>query len=446
MNCSSNPNNINIFLGNFDCEEYWSDSTFFKFPCVDFRHIKSLLQHLGELFIFCADSTDILILREKPDKNYIDYLKLLGVTIPQIITLENNNDRIPLTDLVINDSTMIKSLRNFVMSNRDRGKETFLVPYGTTIKESILSDKILAKGITNYHLSSLYNNKMYLKQLLTELNIPTPEWIICNGIDDFYLKGLDFINKHKHVITKEIYGSGGSGLRRFDSTDQFKYEMSYIQTRVVDSGMIVMEKWYESKCSYNYQYIASDNTVFPYICSQQIIDRNGRIIGSFFDLNKTNIIFELHKNYGHKMAKKIVKNGYRGVIGFDSIVCENEKIFPIIDINCRINLSTIFFQIINKYFKTQYAIFFYKEYEIDKPIEFEKLIKRLGASAYSSDTQEGVVILNYATLNRNIVTIGGKVGRIFYGIFSNKKERIKGLYDSVFKSIGVYDEFVEEDI
>ena len=135
--------------------------------------------------------------------------------------------------------------------------------------------------------------------------------------------------------------------------------------------------------------------------------------------------------------------GYKGIIGFDSLVCENNEVFPIVDINCRINLSTIFFEILNKYFKTQYACFFYKEYVLDEPIEFDRLVKRLGASAYSSITQEGIVILNYAALNRNIVTKRGKIGRVFYGIFSNKQEKIKVIYDNVFKSVGVFDEFVE---
>lgn len=443
MNLFSNLNIKKIYLGNFDCEEYWSDSAYLKFPYIDFRHIKTLLQHLGELFIFLGNKNDILILRENPDKKYLEYLKSLGVVIPQIITLKNNDDNVPLTDLVLKDPIMIRNLRSIVMNDRYNGKETFVVPYGSTSKETILSSKISTRDITNCRLASLFNNKMYLKQILNKLNVPAPESIICNDVNEFYLKGIDFINKHKHVVTKEIYGSGGGGLRRFDSTEQFKYEVSYIRENTVANGAIIMEKWYEANCSYNYQYIAVDNNVFPYTCSRQIIDKNGHIIGSFFDLNRANSIFKFHENYGYEIAIEMASIGYKGIIGFDSLVCENNEVFPIVDINCRINLSTIFFEILNKYFKTQYACFFYKEYVLDEPIEFDRLVKRLGSSAYSSITQEGIVILNYAALNRNIVTKRGKIGRVFYGIFSNKREKIKVIYDNVFKSVGVFDEFVE---
>lgn len=443
MNQLSNSNIKKIYLGNFDCEEYWNDCTSLKLPYIDFRHIKTLLQYLGELFIFFADKNDVVILREQPNEKYLDYLKSLEVTIPKIMTLCYNDDDFSFTDLVLKDTLLIMKLRNIIMNDWHSGTETFLVPYGNTIKEAILSDKIAAKKITNHRLAGLFNNKLYLKQLLSELKVPSPESIICNGIDDLYINGLEFINKHKHVVTKELYGSGGSGLRRFDSVEQFETEMSYIRKKARSDGAIIMEKWYESICSYNYQYMVLDYDVFFYTCSQQLIDKNGYIIGSFFDLKKVDRIIKIHNDYGYKIAREMARVGYRGIVGFDSIVCESKEMFPVIDINCRINLSTVFYEILTKYFKTQYACFFYKEYGLDEPIEFDRLIKKIEPSAYSSTTQEGIVILNYATLNQNIVSGRGKIGRVFYGIFSNEKQRIKIFYDRVFKSVGTFDEFTE---
>lgn len=427
--------NRNIFICNFDCEESWSETKLMRLPSIDLHNIKSIIQNLDELFIFLARKEDILVLRRNPDNDFLSYLRSIGIEIPHILTVYSDDDKKSISELIGEDIHLINDLKEFVEKNEKERIITNLIPYGITKAEEKLSECISARLLSDSQISSFLNCKLTLKKMISKFDILFPESLVCDGIEDLQNEGMEFLIKHGSVVLKEIYGSGGSGLSRISDIIQFKKLIDHMKRLSQLEGKIILEKWYPSRNSYNHQYMFMDGVIYPHAFSKQLINNdNGKIIGSAFNRGSKNLtsVLEQHIELSRPIANEILNDGYQGLVGLDSIVCDEGLIFPVIDINCRINLSTIFYEIFTRYFSSSYACFFYKEYELDEPMSFAKLINRIRHTAYSSAKKEGIVILNFTSLNLNILRSKSKTGRVFYAMFAETEQRASEIYAEAF--------------
>lgn len=423
--------NRNIYIGNFNCEDIWNKDNTIKLPTLDLKDVRSVIYNLEELIIYLANPEDIVILRNLPNQDFIKQLKTLGIKIPKIVTPYANDINKSISELVLNDTQLLCLLKNYVNNNLIENKKTNLVPYGATEYENKIAEIISAQITSDYLICSRLNNKLLLNFYAKQMKINFPETVICHGVYDLKCKGRIFLEKFKKVIVKEVYGSGGSGLVIIDCIEKLDQICKYIDGTFSARGTIVLQRWYDSLLSYNHQYIIMDDCIIPHCFSKQVIvHQNGKIMGSVFnDIDRAGK--ELWKRL-YKMCyvllEKIKETGYRGVVGFDSIFSQQENVFfPVIDINCRINLSTIFWEIISKYFDSKHSYFICREYVLSHPVAFKTIQSLLGDNEYSKKTKEGIVILNFASLNYNILNAKSKYGRIFYGIFANTQSRLREL-------------------
>lgn len=422
-----------ILIGNFDCDNYWRDETSMQLPYIDFRSINPIIQSFDELFIFLGHKEDVVVLRQKPDSDYIGYLENLGVEIPHIYSLSSPQESLTTSKIILGDKELLKKLKKYVEENSNREINTYLFPYGITDPENDLSRNILAKLVSTSETSKYFNDKLTLIDLRLKYALPSPKCVVCVGKTELMNKGLLFIEKYGCAVIKERFESGGAGIAIAYDTKQYFNLIRSIPDSVDDAKAVIIEKWYPQCRSHNYQYIVSDDSIMRYSYSTQIVDSKGRIVGSEFDFTNESLLEEISAHYivSEPFVEEFQNKGYRGVVGFDSLICLNSQVFPIIDINCRINLSSIFYEIIRKYFPCKYALFFYIEYVLKEPIPFLTVLDQLGSYAFSPSKKEGVIILNFASLNINVANKKGKVGRIFYAIIANNKSRATEIYKEV---------------
>lgn len=425
----------NIFIGNFSCEEVWDMGNAVKIPVVDLREVKSVINNLDELIIYLANSKDIVILRKRPDKEFIKKLKELGIEIPVIETPQMDDTRKSVSELVLCDEQLLFMLKDFVIQNLSENRKTNLIPYGVTQYEEKLADFISARIMLNTSICSRLNSKVLLNIFVNQLNMAFPESAICNGIFDLKSKGRIFLQKYNCIVVKEVYSSGGSGLAIIDTVEKLDSMCKYIEGSASARGSIVLEKWYDSMTSYNHQYVITDDGVIPYCFSKQVFGhKNGKITGSVFFNIKRGIeeLWKKHYDMSYLLLKEIEKQGYRGIVGFDSIVDQQGHVlFPAVDMNCRINLSTIFWEILTTYFNSGYSLFICKEYVLSYPVEFCQIQSLLGNNGYCREKKEGIVILNFTSLNYNILNANSKYGRIFFGVFAKTEKKLRELWSFI---------------
>lgn len=424
----------NILIGNFDCDNYWRDEGSMQLPYIDFRRIRPIIQSLDELCIFLGHKEDAIVLRQKPDKDFISYLKNLCVEIPHIYSITSPKENLTTSEMILSDEILLNELISYVKENSKSQINTYLFPYGITDVEEELSRSVSAKLVSTSKASKFFNDKLTLIELRSKYKIASPKYVVCTGKLELTNKGSIFVEKYGCVVLKERFESGGSGMAIVNNIKQYNNLIENIHDSFGGMKKIIIEKWYPHYYSCNYQYIVNNDSVFRYAYSTQLIDSKGRIVGSEFDFTDERLLNKINTQYiiSRPLIEEFIQKGYRGVVGFDSLVCPNNQVFPIIDINCRVNLSSIFYEVIQKYFPCKYALFFYKEYSLKKCISFTIVLDHLGHYAFSPSKKEGAVILNFASLNVNLVTENGGIGRIFYAVIADCKSRAMQIYKEVY--------------
>ena len=414
----------NIILGDFQCEEFWRSPDELRIPHVDFCNTHTIIENMDELLIFLADPKDIVILRNMPDPSFLSYLESLDIHIPQILTVGQQERTGPISQLVTQDTVLTQFLLDIGNAHIEKGQRLFLRPYGVTGYDERLAQQINAVLDNSNQLAAFLNSKFSLRDLLNKTGVPMPEGCLCQGSKDIIRVGCNYLKKHKRIVLKELHNAGGAGLIIIDS--EIKLWKLLDMWEPVNQKKILVEQWHDVKTSYNIQfYICGSSAVF-YSFSRQILD-NGKIRGSCFD-NKDNREYKvlLHKHIEaiKPLLQPILDSGYSGIVGFDSIIDNNGKFFPAIDLNCRINLSTIFYEISSRYFDSKVSRFFSMEIRGCKKIEFSQLFAVLGSLNYNQNKKEGVVILNFTALNINKSKPGYNCGRVFFGVFSDSPTKV----------------------
>ena len=425
---------IRLFIGNFNGDDLWAGENDLKLIKPDFLGIKSTINNLDELFLYLAEESDMVILRKYPDREFLNYIEKLQVTIPEIYTVKNGDSDKALGKLILEDEDLLSQLKQKINEYKVKGYETELIPYIITYLEENIATVIGAAVKGQLNLIKLFNNKEATRELLINCGIKVPTGYICSSVSEFRSVSSQYLDKYDSIIIKELTGSGGSGLYIIHSKEQLNRFCNLYDSKKNRNKKVLIEKFYKVSESYNYQFFIRDGEVIPYTFSRQILI-HGKIIGSFFDQPMTDInsLIKEHFEKAYPAAKYIAECGYKGIVGFDSILCADGNLLPVVDINCRINLSTIFHVIQKRYFKSKYAKFYCIETIAANDIPFKEILNRYNIDYYRPDKGEGMVILNANALTGNTKESKVKMGRFFIGLFYNDLIRLDEIYLQILK-------------
>lgn len=411
---------IRILIGNFNSEDLWSDGKEATIERPDFLGIRSVINNLDELFLYLAREQDIVILRRKPNSEFLNYLKELGVVLPHFYVVKEGDSTKTLGELILNDTELMERLKTKAVKSKIQGYELPVIPYSITGCEEKIAAQIGGRIGSPAHLPKLFNNKEYARKLLKSYEINMPFGHACKDMQEFKTVSHAMLSDYGSIIIKELIGSGGTKLYIIRSEEQLAKLCRIYDREENRQKSILVERYYPSRESYNYQYMLRGGKAIPYAFSRQLL-LNGKIMGSYFShvYTRENELVRMHFNLSLPIARHIAESGYNGIVGFDSIVCEDGTLFPIVDINCRINLSTIFHGIRNNYFKSKYAQFYCIELKKKSLMDFETIRKEYLSDPYNMERKEGMVILNTNSLFNNVSDGIIKVGRFYIGLFYN---------------------------
>ncbi|MDF2841857.1 MAG: phosphoribosylaminoimidazole carboxylase synthetase [Herbinix sp.] len=427
---------IKILVGNLECEESWADGTEVRIPMLDILGINNIIKAYDELFLFLGNKQDILILRNAPDPAYIDYIKALKITIPRIWIVKENDFAKSLGELILEDKELLDKLKAEVINNKKTDSEVELIPFGITCHEKKIADYIGVELSSSPTLSAKLNNKEIARNIIRQCGIALPTGHVCSNFNEFDLISKDYLNMYGAFIIKELYGSGGSSAYIIRTRRQRDNFAALYRKNMSENKRILIERYYKSVGSFNTQYYIINRKVIPYAFSRQIL-HNSKIMGSYFNNTQTlcDEIMREHFCLSYPAAKYIADQGYHGIVGFDSIIKDDKKIFPIVDINCRTNLSTIFYEILSKYFKTRYALFYCLELRNIKNLNIKELIDNYFPDKYDIERREGMIVLNFNSTQVNRSENILNYGRVFIGMFYNDETIINIMFQKLIQRI-----------
>lgn len=420
---SQRDQGIIIWLCNIGAEKFWNKV---NSGIVD-KIEESLVNRVEEMNLLICRRQDIMILREQPDPDYLDYLNTLGFSIPRIVTPANADALTPISELVLNDQRLLEELQ-------DMGGNTpwvYFVPYAVTYLEEKIAAYCGLKMIgAPAAVNAVVNDKIGNREIAEKLGLECCKGRICNTIDEVRQEYFELIRNEPFfakVIIKEPYGASGKGLYIIESEDRLDSTLAKLARfakNKPDSRWLV-EGWYPKKADVNYQiYISSEGTVNTFSIKEQRL-RDTVYIGSKVPPELAPEILESYQRYGEKIGRYLFEMGYSGVAGIDSIITSNDVIIPIIEINGRFTLST-YISFIRRVIGEVKFLTRYYPLNSKNPLSFRDIRGMLVQHGllYQPKAEAGIMIYTSGTLSSQLTTENMYRGRLFALVIGNNWESI----------------------
>ncbi|KIQ79991.1 hypothetical protein RW25_26505 [Bacillus sp. L_1B0_8] len=319
----------NIFwYYNINKEQEWNEQN--TFPSVtDLGQLKLVIQQEQQM-LYAAKPYQTVLLRHRPDKDFMNYLHTNGVEIPQIE--------------FINDLEDFKKIR----SVKQNGETDLLVPY-------IVTEDTMPYNYFNcdYKLVKKLNNKFYVRELLLEKGITTTRGAFCHNtaeiLDAYSHLQNEGFNK---FVFKIPFGSSGKGLKVVKNERELSLFIKFINRRSQDFR-ILLEGWHTIKHNLNSQILITDKVELLLITEQRITE-DGMYLGTNFSPNFSNELVENYSNQILKIGELIKQMGYKGILGIDSIIDSDNILYPVVEINARFTQVTYLYHLVNKIKKLKF--------------------------------------------------------------------------------------------
>lgn len=401
-----------IWLLNIGVEKYWSElASVVKDPNEDI-----LVNHVEEINLLLTKKQDYMIMRRKPDDDFLDELESQGFSVPHIICPTLEDESKDLSELVLDDDDLLDELKQLGLSN-----EVFFVPYGVSALEEQIAERcgLHLIGSTSEQ-SRTVNNKIFSKKTARELGLYYAEDSICTTIDEIRASYYSLAKKYSKVIVKMPCNSSGRGMWVIDSEKKLNTICAIIRriskTQIVNEWLV--EGWIDKKSDLNYQiYVSETGYVETFSIKEQIVEET-LYIGSVVSARIDDSIKEECLKCGNRIGQYLFNHGFTGVFGVDALIASDGKLVPIIEINGRFTLST-YLSFLEKKYAGKYIYAYYRRF-CSEDISFSKLRMKMISSGIWLNNEEGILIYNASTSDGS--TAEGRVRVFALGIGDSEND------------------------
>jgi ATP-grasp domain len=337
------------FYSNIDWEQKVSEGV--RFPQIKSRASERIVEQMDQHQLFIASETDHVIVREKPDPQFVQYLEKNNWTLPNLIVGDYK------------EKLSMKSKKVLVPYLVDKEDEEFLKPNTFIGPQAELALRL--------------NNKVQMRQFLEEKGIRLTEGTICRSVEEI-------IETYRHypgerLVIKLPFGSSGKGLFHIRQQKELDYFIKFLNRRGIKEFEVSVEKWHDTQMSLNAQLLLWEGTVHILAITEQKVDSSGVYRGSDLTPNLSPGLLQNYHDLLKQVGTLLLEEGYQGVLGIDSIVETDGEIIPVIEVNARLTLVTYSLPLLKR-FKSEghqkvFSCFF--DYKRNSPHTFDEVIHDL---------------------------------------------------------------------
>ena len=427
-----------IFINNFEVEEHWSFSNAVKLPSITIGSSKKVVNRMEELGVLLASSEDVVVLKRPLDSDYYTYLKE-QTNIPRVWNITNSDPFKNITEDILSCSETIEKLIKLGKSE----KNVFLMPLGvSTLEEKLSFITGIPLAAPKSEVFEKINSKVFSRKLNEKLGIKQIPGGECESIEELHSNFMllqEELSRGGKLVLKESMGVSGKGIQVINSVDRFQKIVKLLENKSKsDNGSMsyVLEKWIEKKCDINYQLLIDRDGRVNFLGSKESIVEKGIHRGHIIPSRLTAEQNEYLYTTGNLIGKQLYKSGYFGIVGIDAILDTNNIIWPNLEINARLNMSTYQNRIQEEWISND-RMALAKHYEIKKEniMPFLEIRNKLGNLVFSSKKREGLLINNFATVNAGFTENGTPFKGRLYGIIIGQDLDSINIMDKQIESI-----------
>ncbi len=311
-----------IFI-NLLIDSLWTENDFlnkvFDVSSPETLTLSRVNEFLGRFF---AQDGDLIVVPGPSDEKYFELQELhFNLSQARFIVVP-----VPL-DRVKEFAVTVKSLAQDI--------DSALFAGSSVLESTLVKELGIAKTASDMDINLVkrLNKKSYLLDLAKKLSftIPDSEIVIGKQIEN------------SECLFKSIVSSGGSGIYKYDDLMKVKAwairknlsaewdQSQWIKQQVIDRELDINCFGHTATKEFNSATIKYDQNRLSLRHDINFI-------------NRENVETPL-KEIFDRVRNQLIKEGYSGYFGFDSIVSKDGILFPVVDLNVRMNKSHVLHQI-----------------------------------------------------------------------------------------------------
>ncbi len=417
-----------IFLCNFEAEARWA-TNYVGLPAPGFSASTAIVQRMEELGCLLAGSDDVLILKYPLDREYQAYLTRLGLPLPAVAVPENVVPGRSTTEDVLNSPLLLDRLSRLARDG------ALLLPMGTTAAEQELAERCgLPLAVPGAAAFERVNSKIYGRLLCRDAGLRPVPGHCCESVTEF----AEILHGYKpaleaggRVVVKEAFGVSGKGLVVLDQPGKADQLLRMIQRRAARTGdprlHLVVEEWIGKRYDLNYQVTISRDGGMNLDFIKVALTENGVHKGHLMPAPLTPRERGEIELAAVAVGKRLHADGFCGVVGVDAIAGADDTIYPVLEINARLNMSTYQGSVLELHQPDGcMALAKYYSLRISAPWPFGRISRALG-QMLEPGRPPYLIITCFGTVNANVAAGPAAGGRLYAILVAPDQARLTAL-------------------
>ncbi|GAB3845581.1 ATP-grasp domain-containing protein [Micromonospora andamanensis] len=423
-----------VLLCNFEAEAQWArNHVGLPVPSGATRPVVAAMEELGVLL---AGAGDAILLSRPLDPDYRDYLTGQGLALPTMLVPENCRPERSTTANALDSPVLLDRLRQLGAAG------AHLLPMGTTSDEEELARRSgLTLATPAAAVVERVNSKIYGRRLAEAAGLRPVPGVCCETRQEL----AEVLTRHRlrlesgePLVVKDAYGVSGKGLLVLENPGRAAQLLRMVDRRAARTGddriHVVVEEWLPKRCDLNYQITIARDGRAELDFVKQALTAQGVHQGHLMPAELSDGQYRQIEYAAGAVAERLYADGYHGVVGVDAIVGADETVYPVLEINARLNMST-YQGGVTELCQPPGTVALARHYplRLAASLEFDAVRRALATLATARDT-ERVLVTCFATVTANAllpVGAGGPPepfdGRLYALLVAADRDRLDDL-------------------
>ncbi len=435
-----------VWVCNTDVESEWALPVRTEMPYRGIRQI--IFNHFEEILLSSVGPSSFAILRKKPDSEFTDYLKSLGIELPTILVAGESAEKpwLPTSRLVTQSPPLINILSKLVSD----GKASILENFGVSkIVEQIAGLSGLSIPSAGSEASKFISRKSFSRIISKKLGIHIPDGEICDSAKEAIavVKATRSKIRECPVVVKPELAAAGRGQLIIQNRQDIDRINDMISNEYIESygTPLIVERWHPNAktLSYEFQVVSDEFGSENIILRKALKDDKNRNYGYFYPADIKGKLFNEIQKAANSLAIELWENyRYYGPVRCDALLLQDGGLFPVLELNARHSFFHFIDLLHTRIAPQCMALFCWFFFRSAGQVKFTQFIDNIIGKnlMFSPDKQEGVVVPIWGTVTaaESIVEMSGDfpLRRLFVLILSNTKHKAHKIAHTLRKNLG----------
>ncbi len=427
-----------VWLCNFEVENEWARN-YVGLPVPRLSTTTSTVQRMEELGALIAEPIDYLLLGKGLDEEYRRYVERLGLGLPTELVAQEGVPDARTSQSVLGSPKLLRQLSELA----EQG--AFLMPMGASAEEQKITDATgLRMAVPDADTFERVNSKIYSRRLVEELGLRTISGYACETVEELRDALGDGPSKEQPVIVKDAFGVSGKGLVVLDSPTKAQRLQRMVDQRARRTGIealhVVVERFLAKRFDLNYQLTIDRGGGVRFAFVKEALTVGGVHKGHIMPPALTATQYQEIAEGAERIGARLYADGFFGVVGVDALLGADDLVYPVLEINARLNMSSYQGRVTERFLRPGHAALA-KHYplRLSRPVSFDEVHKALGGLAVAPEGGTGLVITCFGTVNAQAATSTPFDGRLYAILFAADRTALTELDVRVTNALGVLD-------